>query len=262
MRTKKESPIIWIHELQWFSRVDIASTTSSLSLWQSILYIMKKNEIAVEEAKRLEKHLQRLEDKALAEYIEDAIEAGELLHYAIPKKRAGDDKKPKSTKAVPPKDSKNGEPTVQIEDETHLRQLIAEDRQEQSKYLDNLTIKPEDALSWLTDLEEARRELLPDLPLATSIHAFLVAEIKKAKAFRYQEQNKGTQARNKVAPKAKGKTSHLKVPAPKEADESVLEIEWNDILAEHPLPSITKASLNDWPMVAAFALLDDLRKKK
>jgi len=257
MKKQQDTPFIWIKELQWFSQVDTKSTTSYLSLWQSILYIMEKNRIAVEEAKLLRLRLLDLEDKALAEYINEAMETDELLHYAVPKKRTDDDKKPKSVKQIPPKTTNDGEPVVYIESEAHLQQLIDEERQEQSKYIDGMTISPEDALSWLNDLEEARLDFLSDCPIAASIHAFIRAEIRKARAIRRQEQNKIADARKKVAPQVKSKTNHLQVPPLKPAEKSVLEMQWNDVLPDHPLPSISKASLNKWPMLRAFECLAD-----
>jgi len=257
MNKQQNTPIIWIKDLQWFSQVNTASTASFLSLWQSILYIMKKIPIAVKEAKRLEEGLLDLEVHALTEYIKEAGEADEPLYYASPKKRATGDTKPRSATEIPPMEPVRGHSVVHIESEAHLQQLIDEDYQAQKKYLVGLTISGEDALSWLNHLEEARLDYLSDCPIAASIHAFLRAEIKKASAFRRQENTTVARARTKMAPKVKSKTSHLQVPPLKPAEKSVLEMQWNDVLPDHPLPSISKASLNEWPMLRAFGCLAD-----
>lgn len=218
MSEKSSSPIIWLSDLQWLSHVNLKSTVSMLSLWQSVVYVMKKNEIALDEAGVLEHRLTEIEGELLAAYIEEATDSSDTLHHATPKKRKGPGIKPKSAKEVPPAIESEDSEVIVIQDIADIAKIVDENE----KYLSELLIDSDHVEHWLARLTEERQETLAGLPIATSVHAFIAAEVDKG-------------------------------------DASLLDVERTKSLGGNgsSLLTVTKVSLNAWPMLKAFKMLAD-----
>jgi hypothetical protein len=246
MEKKEQADIIWFSDIHWHSYVDLSSTVSELSLWQSVIYVMKKNKISKTETEKLERRLIDIEDTLQAEYIEEAIKTNKKLYYATPKKRSGDDIKPKSNRIIPPSERVTG--IISINDIKQLDVLEDDDYQ----YLKHMLINQCDVKYWLPILEEHRQQALLGLPIAGTIYSYLSSEAQKSK-FKHNKK------KNKSIPPTKA--FKYKVPNSQNVSgvEPTLIINWNDSLSwikDNP-PHIKKNSLNEWPMLRAFKFLDD-----
>ena len=66
-----EKPVITPSYVDWFTIVPKGSKPRELSIWQSVIKILRSEGIGHDEADNLELELNEIEDRLIAEYIQD-----------------------------------------------------------------------------------------------------------------------------------------------------------------------------------------------